>query len=71
MLCIYYQFNSPIEFIHIDGDQSQERGRLSIDDANEANERASLTADRLELKAERILLGSTDNESESGADPKP
>lgn len=61
ILCIYYHCNPPVEFIHIDDDQEESR-RSSLAYDPEANERASLTADRLEAGAERLLLGSADHD---------
>lgn len=61
ILCIRYHWNPPVEFIHIDDEQEGSK-RSSIAYDNEASEHTSLTADRLEARAERRLLGSTDHD---------
>lgn len=63
ILCIYYQYNSPVEFIRITGDQGPERGGTCITD-EDASAHVGLTADRIEFGAEQLLLGS----GESGSD---
>lgn len=65
ILCIYYQFNPPIEFIHINGEQDHQGCEgPDTSDADEASEQASLTA-------EGALLASTDRKADSGAGSRP